>query len=59
LALRAAGVDLTIGPCKEEAEKVMSGFFSRLRRGEPEVTVVGEVFEAAPHGIDALMITLR
>lgn len=58
-ALQDAGVDFTIGPCAGAAANVMSGFFWRLRRGEPEVTVVREVLEAAPYGIDALMITSR
>ena len=57
--LRAAGVDLTIGPCRKDAKKVMSGFFSRLRRGEPEVKVLSEVSEKVPSGIDALIVTSR
>ena len=51
--LRNAGVDLTIGPCRENAETVMSAFFLRLSRGEPEVTVLTEVSETVPSGIDA------
>jgi len=55
--LRSAGVDLTIGPGAADAASVTSGFFRRLRHGEPEVTVVSEVLDAAPHGVEALMIT--
>ena len=52
--LRNAGVDLTIGPGAADAASVMSGFFWRMRQSEPEVTVVSEVLDAAPHGLDAL-----
>lgn len=55
--LRNAGVDLKIGPGAADAASVMSGFFWRLRHGEPEVTVVSEVLDAAPHVVDALLIT--
>ena len=57
--LRNAGVDLTIGPGAADAASVMSGFFWRMRHRKPEVTVVSEVLDAAPHGLDALMLTSR
>jgi diaminohydroxyphosphoribosylaminopyrimidine deaminase/5-amino-6-(5-phosphoribosylamino)uracil reductase len=37
--LRAAGLEVETGLCAEEAAEVNAGFFSRLRRGRPLVTL--------------------
>lgn len=37
--LEAAGISVTIGVRQGEAEAVMAGFFSRLRRGRPFITL--------------------
>jgi diaminohydroxyphosphoribosylaminopyrimidine deaminase/5-amino-6-(5-phosphoribosylamino)uracil reductase len=37
--LRAAGIAVEIGFCAEEAAEINTGFFSRVRRGRPLVTV--------------------
>lgn len=37
--LRAAGVDVSTGLLRDEAERVMAGFLSRIRRGRPYVTL--------------------
>ena len=37
--LRAAGIDVTEGLLREEAEEVNAGFFSRVRHGRPLVTL--------------------
>jgi diaminohydroxyphosphoribosylaminopyrimidine deaminase/5-amino-6-(5-phosphoribosylamino)uracil reductase len=37
--LRAAGLDVDIGLCEEEAAEINAGFFCRLRNGRPLVTL--------------------
>ena len=37
--LRAAGIAVDVGVCEAEAEASMAGFFSRVRRGRPFVTL--------------------
>jgi diaminohydroxyphosphoribosylaminopyrimidine deaminase/5-amino-6-(5-phosphoribosylamino)uracil reductase len=37
--LQAAGIEVTTGVRSAEAEAVMAGFFSRLRRGRPHITL--------------------
>jgi diaminohydroxyphosphoribosylaminopyrimidine deaminase/5-amino-6-(5-phosphoribosylamino)uracil reductase len=37
--LRAAGIDLVVGPGAEEAERSLAGFLSRVRAGRPLVTL--------------------
>ncbi|MGQ0558543.1 MAG: bifunctional diaminohydroxyphosphoribosylaminopyrimidine deaminase/5-amino-6-(5-phosphoribosylamino)uracil reductase RibD [Sphingosinicella sp.] len=37
--LRAAGVDVETGPCEDAARRSMAGFFSRIERGRPLVTL--------------------
>lgn len=37
--LTAAGIDVTVGPGALEAERVMSGFFTRQRYGRPHVSL--------------------
>lgn len=37
--LKAAGISVTTGVRSSEAEAVMAGFFSRLRRGRPHITL--------------------
>ena len=37
--LRGAGIAVTLGVCQISAEAVMAGFFSRLRRGRPSITL--------------------
>jgi diaminohydroxyphosphoribosylaminopyrimidine deaminase/5-amino-6-(5-phosphoribosylamino)uracil reductase len=37
--LRSAGIDVTVGPGAEGAERVLAGFLSRVRRGRPWITL--------------------
>jgi diaminohydroxyphosphoribosylaminopyrimidine deaminase/5-amino-6-(5-phosphoribosylamino)uracil reductase len=37
--LRAAGIEVTVGPGAEAAERVLAGFLSRVRRGRPWITL--------------------
>lgn len=54
--LASAGLDVTIGLCAEEAERLMSGFFHRIRHGAPELVVVDPSPEEVPAGVDALLL---
>jgi diaminohydroxyphosphoribosylaminopyrimidine deaminase/5-amino-6-(5-phosphoribosylamino)uracil reductase len=37
--LRAAGIDVTVGPAAEEAETALTGFLTRIRLGRPAITL--------------------
>jgi diaminohydroxyphosphoribosylaminopyrimidine deaminase/5-amino-6-(5-phosphoribosylamino)uracil reductase len=37
--LRAAGIEVSVGPGAEAAERVLAGFLSRVRRGRPWITL--------------------
>lgn len=55
--LRSGGIEVLIGPGAEEAERLMSGFFHRLRRGEPELLLLDEATTKIPEGADALILS--
>lgn len=55
--LRDAGVDVAVGLCADEAERLMSGFFHRVRTGEPELFVMDQTLVAVPTGSDALILS--
>lgn len=55
--LRHAGVDVAVGLCADEAERLMSGFFHRVHTGEPELSVMDQVLTAVPVGLDALILS--
>ena len=38
-AIKAAGIDVVVGFCAEEAEESLAGFISRIRRGRPRITL--------------------
>ena len=42
-ALRAAGIEVIEGVCRDEAAALHAGFFSRLQRGRPQVTLKSAV----------------
>lgn len=54
--LRAAGIQLLTGPGAQEAERLMSGFFHRVRHGEPELIWVDRDTSAIPEGADAIIL---
>lgn len=54
--LKKGGVTVTVGVCASDAERLMSGFFHRIRRGAPEVIVVDTEITAPPTGVDALIV---
>jgi diaminohydroxyphosphoribosylaminopyrimidine deaminase / 5-amino-6-(5-phosphoribosylamino)uracil reductase len=37
--LREAGIDVKVGVCGDEAQRALAGFFSRIQRGRPFVTL--------------------
>ncbi|MFN4282644.1 MAG: bifunctional diaminohydroxyphosphoribosylaminopyrimidine deaminase/5-amino-6-(5-phosphoribosylamino)uracil reductase RibD [Alphaproteobacteria bacterium] len=37
--LKDAGIDVTVGVCQAEAEELNAGFFSKVRRGRPLITL--------------------
>lgn len=53
--LRNCGVEIVIGLCAEEAQNLMSGFFHRVRYGEPELVLVERPMTTIPAGIDAML----
>lgn len=53
--LRAAGLDVGVGLCADEAERVMSGFFHRVHHGEPELVFVDQAQTEVPTYTDALL----
>ncbi|UYV37246.1 bifunctional diaminohydroxyphosphoribosylaminopyrimidine deaminase/5-amino-6-(5-phosphoribosylamino)uracil reductase RibD [Rhodobacteraceae bacterium D3-12] len=55
--LRNAGIEVSVGLGAEEAAQVMSGFFHRIRTGQPEVMVIEREIETIPEGADALLST--
>ncbi|MEM8596787.1 MAG: bifunctional diaminohydroxyphosphoribosylaminopyrimidine deaminase/5-amino-6-(5-phosphoribosylamino)uracil reductase RibD [Pseudomonadota bacterium] len=55
--LRQAGVDVTVGLCAEKAAHLMSGFFHRIRHGEPELVVIDHASADVPTGVDALIVS--
>lgn len=55
--LRNAGVAVSIGACADEAKRLMSGFFHRIRHGVPEVILVDGVSATLPAGVDALILS--
>lgn len=57
--LRAAGIAVTIGFCATEAERLMSGFFTRIRTGKPELIVLDQDLDLIPRGIDARIVSWR
>ncbi|WP_093014349.1 bifunctional diaminohydroxyphosphoribosylaminopyrimidine deaminase/5-amino-6-(5-phosphoribosylamino)uracil reductase RibD [Roseivivax halotolerans] len=55
--LRAAGVDVEVGLCADEAARVLSGFFHRVRHGVPDVVVVERTLDRIPTCADALLVS--
>lgn len=55
--LRNSGVEVAVGLCRDEAERLMSGFFHRIRTGEPEIVVMNQALVDVPVGIDALILS--
>lgn len=55
--LLEAGLDVTVGLCAEEAERLMSGFFHRIRHGQPELIVMDHTLSEIPAGIDAMIVS--
>lgn len=55
--LRNAGLEVMVGLGADEAKRLMSGFFHRVRYGEPELVVVDEARAKVPAGIDALILS--
>lgn len=55
--LKKAGVSVMVGLCADEAERLMSGFFHRVRHGEPELIVLDHPPADVPAGIDALIVS--
>ncbi|MEO0426364.1 MAG: bifunctional diaminohydroxyphosphoribosylaminopyrimidine deaminase/5-amino-6-(5-phosphoribosylamino)uracil reductase RibD [Pseudomonadota bacterium] len=56
--LRGAGLDVSVGLCAAEAERLMSGFFHRVRHGEPEIVVMNhDTATEVPAGVDALILS--
>jgi len=56
--LRRAGIAVSVGPCKDAAQAVMSGFLHRIHTGTPEL-VVGDLDQhRVPEGVDAVLSTL-
>ena len=53
--LREAGIDVSVGICREEAEALMSGFFHRLLFGVPEVVTSAGGPGIIPKGADAVL----
>ena len=49
------GVDVSIGMCREAAERVMSGFFHRVHTGVPEIVAQLRASGAVPRGVDAVL----
>lgn len=56
--LEDAGVTLSVGLCALEAALVMSGFFHRVRTGQPELCILAGPPYAIPDGVDALLVTV-
>lgn len=57
--LRDAGVGVLVGLCAHEAKRLMSGFFHRVLRGEPELIVMDQATATVPTGVDAVILSSR
>ncbi|MEP2655439.1 MAG: bifunctional diaminohydroxyphosphoribosylaminopyrimidine deaminase/5-amino-6-(5-phosphoribosylamino)uracil reductase RibD [Sedimentitalea sp.] len=55
--LRNAGIEVSVGLCAAQATQVMSGFFHRVRTGQPELLIVEDDTKTIPVGADALLST--
>lgn len=53
--LREAGLDVVVGVGAVEARRLMSGFFHRVQKGEPELVVLEKSETSIPPGVDALI----
>lgn len=56
--LRKAGIDLSVGTCRHEAEAVLSGFFHRVRYGLPEFVETEPALGELPDGVDAVLVSV-
>ncbi len=54
-ALKAAGIDVNIGMCRDQAKAVLSGFLHRIQFGVPEVIVSNEAPGMIPDEADAVL----
>lgn len=54
--LRSAGVDVRVGLCEDEAAQLMSGFFHRVQKDEPELVILDQTTTDIPVGVDALIL---
>jgi len=54
-ALKAAGIDVNIGMCRDQAKAVLSGFLHRIQFGAPEVIMSDEGLGMIPNGADAML----
>ncbi|MEM1381943.1 MAG: bifunctional diaminohydroxyphosphoribosylaminopyrimidine deaminase/5-amino-6-(5-phosphoribosylamino)uracil reductase RibD, partial [Pseudomonadota bacterium] len=57
--LTDAGVSVVVGLCAQEAERLMSGFFHRVRHGIPELVVVEKELSGVPPGFDASIVSSK
>lgn len=57
MKLKRAGIEVTIGVWREEAEAVMSGFFHRVRTGTPELCVTTDIPGVIPDGVDGVLVS--
>lgn len=55
--LRRANVELNVGLCSDEAQRLMSGFFHRVRTGVPELIAMPHTTFDVPSGTDALLVS--
>lgn len=54
--LQDAGLQVTIGICKKEAEALMSGFFHRIHFGAPELLPLSGPIQQIREGVDAVLL---
>jgi pyrimidine deaminase RibD-like protein len=57
--LKNAGLEVSVGHGKVEAEDLLSGFFHRVRFGVPELVVYDHLPEEMPDGVDAMLLNSR
>ncbi|MEL6409994.1 MAG: bifunctional diaminohydroxyphosphoribosylaminopyrimidine deaminase/5-amino-6-(5-phosphoribosylamino)uracil reductase RibD [Pseudomonadota bacterium] len=53
--LKNAGLELSVGAGKDQAEALLSGFFNRIRLGVPELVAYNCLPQDIPDGVDAVL----
>ncbi|MEM9129611.1 MAG: hypothetical protein AAGA97_07825, partial [Pseudomonadota bacterium] len=53
--LKNAGLELSVGTGKDQAEALLSGFFNRIRFGVPELVAYNCLPQDVPDGVDAVL----